>query len=381
MPLILNDDQKLLKDSAKDFFTKSMPVKQLRQIRDDEVAVCYSTDSWKEIVDLGWSGITVEEEFGGLEFGYLGLGVILEEGGRTLAASPLFSTCVLGAAALTIAASKEQKTELLPLVVQGELNLSLAIEEGAAHAPQRTRTTAAKSGDGFSINGTKTFVLDASSANKLIVVARTSGDIGSSAGLTLFLVDADTKGISITSQKMADSRNACTVAFENVSVPAANVLGQVDGAADNLQDILSIGQICISADMLGSAREVFERTVEYIKMREQFDTILGTKQALQHRAAQLYTEIELAKSVVIAGLTAIDEGQRGDALAKTASLTKSKVGETFTLSSSEGVQMHGGIGMTDEEEIGFFLKRARTTEHTLGDVRYHQNRYGDLLGL
>ena len=215
----------------------------------------------------------------------------------------------------------------------------------------------------------------------MIVVARTGGEAGSSAGLTLFLVDSNSNGISITSQKMADSRNACTVAFENVSVPAANVLGQVDGAADNLQDILSIGQICISADMLGSAREAFERTVEYIKMREQFDTILGTKQALQHRAAQLYTEIELAKSVVIAGLTAIDEGQRGDALAKTASLTKSKVGETFTLSSSEAVQMHGGIGMTDEEEIGFFLKRARTTEHTLGDVRYHQNRYGDLLGL
>ena len=142
MPLILNEDQTLLKDSAKDFFTKSMPVKQLRQIRDDEVAVGYSTDSWKEIVDLGWSGITVEEEFGGLEFGYLGLGVILEEGGRTLAASPLFSTCVLGAAALTIAGSKEQKSELLPLLVQGELKLSLAIEEGAAHAPQRTRTTA-----------------------------------------------------------------------------------------------------------------------------------------------------------------------------------------------------------------------------------------------
>ncbi|MBL4583157.1 MAG: acyl-CoA/acyl-ACP dehydrogenase [Pseudomonadales bacterium] len=381
MPLILNEDQTLLKDSAKDFFTKSMPVKQLRQIRDDEVAVGYSTDSWKEIVDLGWSGITVEEEFGGLEFGYLGLGVILEEGGRTLAASPLFSTCVLGAAALTIAGSKEQKSELLPLLVQGELKLSLAIEEGAAHAPQRTRTTATKSGDGFSINGTKTFVLDASSANKMIVVARTSGEAGSTAGLTLFLVDADTAGISITSKKMADSRNACTVNFDNVAVPAANVLGQVDGAASDLQDILSIGQICISADMLGSAREVFERTVEYIKMREQFDTILGTKQALQHRAAQLYTEIELAKSVVIAGLTAIDEGQRGDALAKVASLTKSKVGETFTLSSSEGVQTHGGIGMTDDEEIGFFLKRARTTEHTLGDVRYHQNRYGDLLGL
>ena len=381
MPLILNDDQKLLKDSAKDFFSKSMPVKQLRQIRDDEVTECYSTDSWKEIVDLGWSGITVEEEFGGLEFGYLGLGVILEEGGRTLAASPLFSTCVLGAAALSIAGSQEQKSELLPLLVQGDLILSLAIEEGAAHAPQRTRTTASKSGDSFTINGTKTFVLDASSADQMIVVARTSGAAGSSAGLTLFLVDANSTGISITSQKMADSRNACTVAFENVSVPAANVLGQVDGAADNLQDILSIGQICISADMLGSAREAFERTVEYIKMREQFDTILGTKQALQHRAAQLYTEIELAKSVVIAGLTAIDEGQRGDALAKTASLTKSKVGETFTLSSSEAVQMHGGIGMTDEEEIGFFLKRARTTEHTLGDVRYHQNRYGDLLGL
>lgn len=381
MPLILNEDQRLLQDSAKDFFTNSMPVKQLRQIRDDEVEACYSADSWKEIVDLGWSGITIEEEFGGLEFGYVGLGVILEEGGRTLAASPLFSTCVLGAAAISIAGSREQKSELLPQIVQGDLILSLALEESAVHDPKRTKTSASKSGDGFSINGTKTFVLDASTADKLIVVARTSGEAGSAGGLTMFLVDADSAGITITSKKMADSRNACTVTFENVSVPAANVLGQVDGAAGDLQDILSIGQICISADMLGSAREAFERTVEYLKIREQFDTILGTKQALQHRAAQLYTEIELSKSVVLAGLQAIDEGQRGDELAKTASLTKSKVGETFTLSSSEGVQMHGGIGMTDDEEIGFFLKRARTTEHTLGDVRYHQNRYGDLLGL
>ena len=223
-------------------------------------------------------------------------------------------------------------------------------------------------------------MLDASSANKLIVVARTGGSAGSSDGLTLFLVDADSAGITITSQKMADSRNACTVNFDNVSVPAANVLGQVDGAAADLQDILSIGQICISADMLGSAREAFERTVAYIKMREQFDTILGTKQALQHRAAQLYTEIELAKSVVIAGLAAIDAGQRGDELAKTASLTKSKVGETFTLSSSEAVQMHGGIGMTDEFEIGFFIKRARAIQNLYGGYNYHSDRFATLSG-
>jgi len=381
MALVLNEEQNLLKTSAKDFFTNNMPVSQLRKLRDSKDAVGYSTKSWQQIVELGWSGIIVEEEFGGLAFGYTGLGVVMEEAGRTLAASPLFATCVLGSSAITLAGSKAQKSDLLPQIVQGSLTLALAIEESATHGPQRTRTTASKSGDGYTLNGEKVFVLDGHSADMLVVVARTSGKPGDSSGLTLFLVDRNSAGVSVKRVFMADGRNAATVTFSNVAVPASAVLGTVDQGSTALQDILSVGQILLAAEMLGSLQEAFERTINYIKTRVQFDRHIGSLQAIQHRAAHMYAEIELAKSVVIASLAVLDEGVRGDELAKQASLAKAKLAEVFLLTSSEGVQMHGGIGMTDDEEIGFFLKRARTAEHTLGDIRYHQNRFGDLLAI
>lgn len=381
MALTLNEEQRMLQDAAKDFFGNRMPVSELRALRDDKNADGYSKEHWGEIIDLGWPGITVADQYGGLDFGFKGLGVILEQGGRTLAATPLFATCAVGSSAIMIAGNESQKSELLPEVVEGKLLLALALEEGASHGPQRTRTTAEKSGDGFVINGTKTFVLDGHVADKLIVVARTSGAAGDADGLTLFLVDGDAKGVNITRTSVVDSRNSATIEFNNVAVAASAVLGEVDGGAAPLQDVLSIGQILISADMLGSLQEAFERTMAYIKTREQFDTIIGTKQALQHRAANMYVQIELAKSLVQQALSTLDDGVRGEELAKVASITKAKLSEVFLLTSSEGVQMFGGIGMTDDEEIGFFLKRARTTDHTLGDVRYHQNRYGDLIGL
>ena len=379
MALILNEEQQLLSDSAKEFFTKKMPVSQLRELRDSEAEKGYSEPLWQEMIALGWGGIAISEECGGLGFGYQGLGVVLEESGRTLAASPLFSTCVLGASAIALAGSEQQKTELLPLIVTGDLLLALALEESATHGPKRTRTSATKTANGFQLNGKKTFVLDANIANKYVVVARTSEQPGSAAGLTLLLVDADSAGIRLEKRKMVDSRNACTVMFKDVEVPGSAVMGAVDQASEVLEDILSIGQIGLSAEMLGSMQEAFERTVEYIKTRVQFDVHLGSFQVLQHRAAQMYTEIELCKSVVMTALTALDDGETGNALAQHASLAKAKLTEAFNLVSSEAIQMHGGIGMTDEEEIGFFLKRARVAEHTLGDIRYHHNRFGELL--
>jgi len=381
MALVLNEEQQLLSDSAKEFFTKKMPISQLRELRDSDAEIGYSASHWQEMIALGWGGIAISEQHGGLGFGYQGLGVVLEESGRTLAASPLFATCVLGASALSIAGTEQQKSELLPLIATGELLLALALEESATHGPERTRTLATQTSTGFQITGEKTFVLDANIANKLVVAARTSGQPGSAAGLTLFLVDASTAGIQIEKRKMVDSRNACIVRFESVDVSNATVMGDVGKGAEALEDILSIGQIALSAEMLGSMQEAFERTVAYIKTRVQFEVQLGSFQVLQHRCAQMYTEIELCKSVVMAALTELDSGVKGRELALQASMTKAKITEANNLVSSEAIQMHGGIGMTDEEEIGFFLKRARIAEHTLGDIRYHQNRFGQMLGI
>lgn len=381
MALVLNEEQQMLQDSAREFFSQQMPICELRALRDNQDPNGYSKKHWQQITELGWPGITVDEAHGGLAFGYMGLGVIMEQAGRTLAATPLFATCVLGANAIALLGTDSQKAQLLPQLTEGKLLLALALEEGVTHGPEKIGTSALLQGENYLINGKKTVVLDAHIADQLLIVTRTAGQPGEADGLSVFLVDPATPGITISRLKMADYRNSCTVLLENVEVPASALLGPLHHALEPLRDLLSMGQIMISAEILGSTQECFERTIEYIKQRVQFDTILGTKQALQHRAARMYIQIELCKSLVLSALTDLDSGIRGEALARVASVTKAKLSETFLQVSSEGVQMFGGIGMTDDEEIGFFLKRARTTEHMLGDVRYHENRYADLLGL
>lgn len=379
MPMILNEEQNMLKDSAKDFCTNSAPITQLRKLRDDDNPDGFDRDTWSAMAELGWAAIPWAEDHGGLSFGYKGLGVVTEETGRTLAASPLYASVWVGGTIINQGGSDAQKAELLPKVATGELLLALALEEGHRHSPYNVATTA--SGDGsYTISGKKTFVLDGHVADTLIVAARTSGDIGSRDGVSLFLVPRDADGVTVTRTKMADSRNAANVELSNVSVGADALIGAAGAGADILDPSLDIARIGLSAEMLGSLQECFERTVEYLKERKQFGVAIGSFQALKHRAANMFCEIELSKSCVLEALTALDEGRDSDEIAKLASLTKAKVGETFNLVSREGIQMHGGIGMTDEFEIGFFIKRAAVTEQTFGDVNFHRNRYGELEG-
>ena len=376
MPMILNEEQNMLKDSAKDFCTNSAPIAQLRQLRDDDNADGFDRDTWGAMAELGWAAIPWAEEHGGLSFGYKGLGVVTEETGRTLAASPLYASVWVGGTLINLGGNDEQKAELLPKVATGELLLALALEEGHRHNPYNIATTAS----GGTLNGKKTFVLDGHVADTLVVAARTSGDTGSRDGISLYLVPRDADGVTVTRTKMADSRNAANIEFNNVSLGDGALLGAEGAGADILDPALDIARIGISAEMLGSLQECFERTVEYLKERKQFGVAIGSFQALKHRAANMFCEIELSKSCVLEALTALDEGREADEVAKLASLTKAKVGETFNLVSREGIQMHGGIGMTDEFDIGFFIKRAAVTEQTFGDVNYHRNRYGELEG-
>lgn len=381
MPLNYSEEQILLRDSARDFFTATLPLANLRELRDHKDETGYSIEAWKQMVDLGWAGITVPEQFGGLEFGYKGLGVILEQAGRTLAASPLLTTCALGVTAIVEGGSAEHKTQLLPLVAAGGLSLALAVDEHSVHAPYDISCKALKEGSSYSLSGQKIFVLDGHVADQLIVVARTSGDTNSREGLTLFLVDAKTKGITCHRSVMVDSRNACRINFDQVRLAASRILGTLDQGADLLDFILDVGRICLSAEMLGSMQEAFDRTIEYLKTREQFDVPIGSFQALQHRAARMFCEVELAKSVVISALTALDDGADRTGIAEQASLAKTKVSEVFKLVTNETIQMHGGIGMTDEAEVGFFLKRARVAEQTFGGIGFHLNRWGELNNL
>ena len=380
MAMILNEEQTMLKDSAKDFCASNAPITQLRELRDSESADGFDQATWNSMAELGWAAIPWAEEHGGLAFGYKGLGVVTEESGRTLAASPLFASVWVGGTLVSLGGSDAQKSELLPSVAAGELKLALALEESHRHNPYKIATTAAASGDGYTLCGKKTFVLDGHIADKLIVAARTSGDQGARAGITLFIVDSAAAGVSVTRTLMADSRNAANIALDGVSVPADAVLGTVDAGADVLDPALDIARIGLAAEMLGGTLECFERTVAYLKERKQFGVAIGSFQALKHRAANMFCEIELSKSCVLEALTALDEDRDATEVAKLASLAKAKVGETYGLVSREGIQMHGGIGMTDEFEIGFFIKRAAVAEQTFGDVNYHRNRYGELEG-
>ena len=381
MSLVLSEDQQLLKDSAKAFVDQNAPVSVLRGLRDSKDAQGYDQNLWRQMLELGWAGMAIPEAYGGFEFGYGGLGVVLEESGRTLVSSPLIATVLLGASAINELGSDAQKSEFLPQVVSGELLLALAIDEKPHHRPCQIETSAVKSGEGYVLNGCKTFVLDGHIASKLVVVVRTSGAIDDEAGLSVFLVDAAAEGVSINRSWMVDSRNSSMLSLNNVKVGADALLGAEGDAYTSLTRVLDIGRIGVAAEMLGSMQQAFEITLDYLKQREQFGVLIGSFQGLQHRAAEMYSEIELCRSAVRAALAALDDADKTDAdIAEFASIAKAKLSEVATLVSNEAVQMHGGIGMTDEYDIGFYMKRARVAAAFLGDALFHRERYASLNG-
>ncbi|MDP6413467.1 MAG: acyl-CoA dehydrogenase family protein [Gammaproteobacteria bacterium] len=379
MALALSEDQRLLKDAARNFCQQSSPLSVLRGLRDSKDETGFDVAIWKQMLELGWAGMAVPETYGGFQFGYGGLGVVLEETGRTLTSSPLISTVLIGATAVNELGSEQQKASLLPAIVGGELLISLALDEHNFHKPSHIETTATPTSDGVELNGNKTFVLEGHVAKKFSVVARSSGNRESKEGISLFLVDSGSTGVTVTRTLMVDSRNAAKISLDKVAVTEADVLGELDKGFVGLDGVLDIARIGLAAEMLGSIREVFERILEYLKQREQFGVLIGSFQGLQHRAANMYSEIELCKSVVRAALSALDDSEKGgQEISELASIAKAKLSEVFMLVSNEGIQMHGGIGMTDEFDIGFFLKRARVAQQFLGDASFHRDRYASL---
>ena len=379
MPLVLNEEQRLLKSTAEDFFRDKAPVGALRKLRDQKNADGFSRELWREMADMGWPGTHLPERYGGLECGFTELGVVMQASGRTLVASPLFATVVLGASAVLLGGSETQKSTLLPRIARGELLLSLALEEGPHHNPSNIATAAtASEGGGYLISGRKVHVPDGHVADQIVVVARTAGRRGEEHGLSLFLVDRNSPGVRVERRIMVDSRNMAEVHLDAVEVSADELLGDLHQGHGLLTGILDRGNVALAAEMLGSLQAAFERTMDYLTQREQFGARIGSFQALQHRAAKMFCEIELSKSVVLNALQAVDSN--ADNLSLAASLAKAQVAETFRLVGDEAIQMFGGIGMTDEEDIGFYLKRARVAQQMLGDEHYHVQRYARLRG-
>ncbi|MGH7779922.1 MAG: acyl-CoA dehydrogenase family protein [Candidatus Binataceae bacterium] len=372
MALVLTDEQTMLRDNTRGFLSKNAPVAHLRELRDSHDVTGFSRDVWKEMVKMGLAGILVPTEYGGLGLGYVEAGIVMEELGRTLTPSPFLSTAVVAASAIAHAGSDKQKRQHLAGIVGGELIATLAVDETAKHRPEKIALRATRSGNNFVLDGEKILVLDGHVADLLIVAARTSGAPGERKGITLFLTDPTTNGVTAERTPTVDSHNAARIRFDHVSVGADAVLGEIDAGWKPLEGVLNAGRAAVAAELAGLADQAFALTLAYLKERKQFGKVIGQFQALQHRAAILYCDLELTRAAVLKALQTLDESF--DTAGAIVSVAKAKAGATATLAVQEGVQMHGGIGMTDEFDIGLFMKRARVGQELFGDANFHADR-------
>lgn len=373
----LDEDQQLLRDSARKLLDSRSPVAALRELRDRNDANGFSRRLWTEVAELGWSGILVPEPFGGVDLGHAAAAIIAEECGRTLAALPFLATAVTGATALVRGGAPEQQARILPAVAAGTCLLALAVDERPRHAPGEISTIAVRNDGGYRLSGRKIFALDAHVADYLIVSARTRGSQRSGEDApALFLVDATAAGVRIERTLTIDSRNAADVWLTDVQLGPEGRLG-ADGAA-LLDAVLDAARAVLAAELVGLARECLRRTIEHVCERRQFGRRIGEFQALQHRLAHLFCEIELAASLARAAAVAVEESREARQILVSAA--KAKSAEAATLAASEAIQMHGGIGMTDELDIGLYVKRIRSAGETYGDIAFHRDRVARLHG-
>jgi len=378
MTLVLNEEQLMLKESARDFLQQRAPVSHLRELRDSGSGSGYSKELWSEMAEMGWTAILIPEQYGGLEYGYSGLGIVLEETGRTLTPSPLLSSCFMGATALTRGGNEEQCNKYLPEIATGRHLMTLATNEASQYSPHTVTTRAESIDTAYVLNGRKTAVIDGHNADTLIVSARTRGSELERDGISLFLVANDHPGVTIERWSVLDTHSAANITLEDVEIDDNSLLGELHQGAEILDFTLDAGAIGQAAELVGLAQEAFERTLNYLKERKQFGVPIGSFQALQHRAAVMFGDIEQCKSVVLKALHALDEDEGN--VPELASLVKAKLSETAHNVAAEAIQMHGGVGMTDEFDIGFFLKRCQVLETFLGDRYFHLDRFARLRG-
>ena len=376
---VLTEEQVILRDQAKSWATDEAPIDRFRAMRDAGDDSGYAAATWQAICELGWSGILIPEAYGGSGMDYQTFGIVLEETGRTLTASPLFASGLVGASALLLGGTEDQKKAWLPGIAAGTSIVALAVDEGSQHNPSRIGLRAAPADGGYTLSGSKSFVVEGGSADALVVAARTSGDAEDSSGVTMFLVDAGLDGVTRHRLRTADARGYADITFDDVQVGPGAVLGDVDGGASLLDAVLDRARAGLAAEMMGTGSAAFDRTLEYLKTRVQFGQLIGSFQSLGHRQATHFMNMEMAKSCVEAALTAID--QDGEDIGQLCSLAKAKVGDFLHDMTNDMIQMHGGIGMTDEFDAGFFLKRARATETLFGNQAFHRRRYISFEGI
>ena len=374
MPLFLNDEQAMLADTAKDFVAEHAPVSHLRKLRDDHDETGFSPALWKQFAEMGFTGILIPESDNGLGLGHVEAGIVLEEIGRNLSPSPFLTTAVAAVSALQGSA---QRDRWFPAILSGDSVAALAIDEHAKHGGC-IAMKAERSGNGFRLSGTKQFVAHGHVADLILVAARTAGSPQDKEGITLFAVSKDSAGMSVDPRRLADSSLASHMTFDNVEVDADAVIGEVDQGGTVLNRLLAAGRTGAAAEMLGVGSGAMDLTVNYLRERKQFGVHIGSFQALQHRAAHLYSELEVARAAILKAQQLLDGGSEGAEQA--VSVAKAQIGLATTLAVQEGIQMHGGIGMTDEYDIGFYMKRGRVLAELFGDANYHANLLAEASG-
>jgi alkylation response protein AidB-like acyl-CoA dehydrogenase len=373
MPLLLTEDQNLLVKTARSFVAKNAPTSRLRALREDPLG--FDAELWKRMAELGWTGLPFTEADGGLGLGFADVVCLTEELGRGLLTEPYLSTVLLAGQLLARAGTAAQKAEHLTPLIAGESHVALAYSErGSRFELERVDTRAVSTPAGFVLTGEKPQVLGGNAAGTLIVLARTD----TAAGLSLFLVPRNTSGVEVVRQWRVDAAPVALVRLGDACVPRSALLGGEGEAMSLLEPVVEGATVALAAEMLGSMKEAFDRTLGYLKERAQFGVAIGSFQALKHRAARLFIEVELTQSVVMAAARALDAGAP-DARALV-SVAKARASDAFLLVANEAIQMHGGVGMTDEHDIGFFLKRARAAEMTFGDAAFHRDRFARLSG-
>jgi len=365
--LLLNDEQRMLKKTAQEFIRERAPASRLRTLRDSKDELGFSRAVWKEMAELGWLGLQIPEQYGGLGLGFFDLCVVLEQSGRELMPEPFISTLLLGTQALLLGGTNEQKQALLPGVAAGEILLAIGYEEAGVPV------VAKKTTDGFELNGQKIQVLDGHVADRIIVSAATGEGRAS-----LLLIDPSQAGVSTTRQHRIDGLGSAILSFESAAVTNDAIVGEVGEGITLLEAVLERACAGAAAQMLGASEQAFADTIEYIKEREQFGVPIGSFQALQHRAVAVFTEIALTRSVVLAAARAIDDAP--DDVRRLTSLAKAMASETFLQAAKEAIQMHGGIGVTDEHDIGFYMKRAHAAYMSFGKPSQHRQRWAELHG-
>lgn len=373
MAFILNEEEQMLRDSARAFLDQSAPVSALRKLRDDKDPAGFSRELWGQMAEMGWTGILVDEDHGGVDMGYAAAGFLLREMGRSLTSSPFLSTSVLAASALKLAGTDAQKSNWLPKIAAGETVIAFAVDEKARHNPDKIDTRAVKDGNGFKLNGKKRFVSCGMGADALIVAARTEDD-----RINLFLVDANAAGVTRTGRRTVDSHVPADIEFDDVKLDGDALLAGAEDSETAYRHVLDAGRACLAAESLGVSEQAFDLTISYLKERDQFGQPIGSFQGLQHRAAHLYSEMELARTLVIKALRALDETPSQAPLWCAAA--KAKASEVSRLAGSEGIQMYGGVGMTDEYDIGLYYKRAQAAGEYLGDENWGAGQVARLSG-